>query len=277
MTLLHDGTVIRKGSSPFYKSFLSEGSDETQQSYETAPIENVTKVIEGLCATLTFTFKAVEGETLQPPPHSGPGCVFLCAEDNQVNQRLLAKILGKFGQDFVMTANGQQAVEVYKSNPDRYPVILMDLQMPVMDGMEATTLIRTFNDSQPGHRRPFILGLSAHALLPPHSPFFSWSHYDALMVKPFILGKMYEMFFGGPETNVLFLYGNLTEEEKSVYPRLVERNTTLGDDARSNAIREEVKRFESEWTDDFGQDTRYVYVKIIVKVVENGEYGQDIN
>ncbi|KAI0517410.1 hypothetical protein F5B22DRAFT_604539 [Xylaria bambusicola] len=34
-------------------------------------------------------------------------------------------MLGKFGQDFVMTENGQQAVEVYKSSPDRFPVIFM--------------------------------------------------------------------------------------------------------------------------------------------------------
>ena len=70
------------------------------------------------------------------------------------------------------------------------------------------------------------------------------------------------------------LYGSLTEEEKSVYPRPVEENTRLGDDDRSNAIKEELERFESECVCDFGDDAIYAYVKIVVKVVETGESEQ---
>lgn len=87
MSLLRDGTVIRKVSSLHHQTQTCAVPPKPPPSYETAPIENVTTVVEGLCATLTFTFKAVEGEVLQPSRHPHPGCVILCAEDNQVNQR----------------------------------------------------------------------------------------------------------------------------------------------------------------------------------------------
>ncbi|TGJ79917.1 hypothetical protein E0Z10_g8863 [Xylaria hypoxylon] len=238
MSLLRDGTVVRRYR-PQYP--IDDALSEGLSGREVATIEDVTQTVEGLNTTITFTFKAAKGEEVQPSSSrpSTTGYTILCAEDNMVNQR--------------------------KQNED--------LAMPIMDGREATSLIRAFESSQPGHRRALIVGLTAYGFYPTPSIFsVCGSGFDLLMSKPFRLRELYEMFVGGPETNIVMLYGSLTEEEKSAYPRLLENNTTLGDDPRSNAIRIELKRrMESDWVvDSRGIAVGYL-TKIIVKVVEAGE------
>ncbi|KAI0541449.1 CheY-like superfamily [Xylaria digitata] len=272
MSLLRDGTVLRR----YHNHYSTDNAlSEDLSGREVAPIENVTRVVEGLSTTITFTFKAVDGEEAQPSYPSKTGYRILVAEDNLVNQRLLGKILDKFGQDYVMTRNGQEVVEVYKSNPGSFPCIFMDLAMPVMGGREATDLIRAFESSQPSHRRALIVGMTAHQIIPPNTAINSFPNADFLLRKPVRLHELYDLFLGGPETNVAMLYGSLTEEEKSAYPRLVERDVTLGDDPRSNAIRNELERMKCDYVDSRGVVVRF-FSKIIVKVVAaRVEAGED--
>ncbi|KAI0425821.1 hypothetical protein F5Y09DRAFT_320772 [Xylaria sp. FL1042] len=125
MSLLRDGTVMRRFPPLSSSRPKDDVSSEDSLSREVAPVEDVTQVVEGLNTTITFTFKAVEGEKLRPSCRSNKGCLILCAEDNKVDQRLLAKMFGKFGQDIVLVENGEQAVSIYKSSPERFPCILM--------------------------------------------------------------------------------------------------------------------------------------------------------
>ncbi|KAI8949324.1 hypothetical protein F4801DRAFT_591197 [Xylaria longipes] len=111
--------------------------------------------------------------------------------------------------------------------------------MPVMGGREATRRIRAFESSRPGHRRAFIVGLLAHTDV--SSPLFA-DGFDILMRKPITKQQLHEMFLGGPQTNIVMLYGSLTEEEKSAYPRREILPAAVGDDPRSNAIIKELKR-----------------------------------
>lgn len=86
----------------------------------------------------------------------------LLAEDNRVNQRLAVKILEKYHHVVTVVGNGLEAVEAVKERP--FDVILMDVQMPIMGGFEATGKIREWECSQGSHRTP-IIALTAHAMM----------------------------------------------------------------------------------------------------------------
>jgi len=86
--------------------------------------------------------------------------MILVAEDNEVNQIVVEQILLEAGQDYKIVDNGQMAVDAYQEQ--RPDLILMDVSMPVMNGLEATEAVRAL-EAQSGERIP-IIGLTAHAL-----------------------------------------------------------------------------------------------------------------
>ena len=85
----------------------------------------------------------------------------LAAEDNPVNRQVLGSVLGVFGVEFEMVEDGLQAVEAWSRGA--YDVILMDVQMPQMDGVAATRAIREAERAQ-GRRHTPIVALSANAM-----------------------------------------------------------------------------------------------------------------
>ena len=90
----------------------------------------------------------------------GPGTFrVLLAEDNPDHQRIVAYILGGRGHTVDIAGNGQQAIRMADEN--RYDVILMDVKMPGMDGLEATKTIRA---KENGSRRVPIIALTAYAM-----------------------------------------------------------------------------------------------------------------
>jgi signal transduction histidine kinase len=70
------------------------------------------------------------------------GLRVLLVEDMEINREIFLAMVEDSGMEIVCAENGQEAVEVFKENPDRFDLILMDVQMPVMNGLDATRVIR---------------------------------------------------------------------------------------------------------------------------------------
>lgn len=104
-------------------------------------------------------FKQLDRDAQSPPDlrHRLDGIRVLLADDSSDNQILVSKILRMAGATVEVVANGREAVE--KARKEKYDVLLMDLQMPIMDGYEATAELRKIGFQTP------IVALTAHALI----------------------------------------------------------------------------------------------------------------
>ena|GEM_PF-3176446 len=98
------------------------------------------------------------------PSHALPfaGLRILVAEDNPVNQRVTVGQLRQLGVQAEAVSNGEEVLRVTEGIP--YPVILMDCQMPEMDGYEASRQIRA-REARSGHPRAYIIALTANAMV----------------------------------------------------------------------------------------------------------------
>jgi PAS domain S-box-containing protein len=88
-----------------------------------------------------------------------PPMSILIAEDNMINQKLIVRILKILGQEVDVTTNGKEALQAVHQK--KYDIVLMDVQMPEMDGNEATQRIRS---DVPNENQPVIIAMTAHAL-----------------------------------------------------------------------------------------------------------------
>ena len=101
----------------------------------------------------------------------------LLVEDNNINQAVAGEMLKLLGVTFDIAEDGQQAVTKIVNSP-QYDLVLMDIQMPIMDGYEATRALR-----QQGHNKLIICGLSANAMKQDHEK-AKKAGMDDYIVKP---------------------------------------------------------------------------------------------
>jgi PAS domain S-box-containing protein len=96
-----------------------------------------------------------------PPWKRQPALSLLLVEDHPINQKLAMTLLQRWGHRVTLAVNGQEGVDLFQSRP--FDLVLMDMQMPVMGGIEATRRIRTYEAGQGLARTP-ILAMTANAM-----------------------------------------------------------------------------------------------------------------
>lgn len=125
---------------------------------------------------------------------ASPHYHILIAEDNLVNQKLAVNFAGKLGHTTDLACNGLEVIE--KLENARYDVILMDLQMPEMDGVETLAVIRQAEKQLPaGSPRQPIIAMTAHAMKGDRERFLQHG-FDGYIAKPIhldMLAKEIEM------------------------------------------------------------------------------------
>ncbi len=116
---------------------------------------------------------------VRPPERPSCGLKVLLAEDHPINQRVAQRMLQKLGHEVVITADGRQALEAYESGG--FDVILMDIQMPEMDGFETLQAIRAIETGS-GRHTP-VVAMTAHAMQGDRERCFS-AGFDGYLSKP---------------------------------------------------------------------------------------------
>ncbi len=124
----------------------------------------------------------------QPAQQAERAIRVLAAEDNAMNQLVLRTLLAQAGIEPVIVSDGREAVEAWEREP--WDVILMDVQMPEMDGPTATGVIRMRERSE-GRTRTPIVALTANAMSHQISEYMQ-SGMDAFVAKPIEAQRLYE-------------------------------------------------------------------------------------
>jgi CheY-like chemotaxis protein len=141
---------------------------------------------------------------IEAPDHAGTpamaaarGLSILVAEDNEINALLMRSLLTRLGHHAVITTNGEEALESWlaaKSAGAPYDLVLMDIQMPQLDGIETAKRIRAREAGQPGRRTP-ILALTANTQVEDRYACFE-AGMDGFLIKPLDRDKLADALAG---------------------------------------------------------------------------------
>jgi CheY-like chemotaxis protein len=152
---------------------------------------------EGQGSTFTVLLAMPRGEALAPAAEqdeqptaasTSPSLRVLAADDNPTNQKVIAAVLAPLGAQVELVADGAACVEAWKRGG--YDIVLMDIHMPVMDGVEAARTIRSLEISENRKRIP-IVAVTANALVHQVEGYMA-AGMDGHVAKPIEVTKLYD-------------------------------------------------------------------------------------
>ncbi len=157
--------------------------------------EILVKSAEGVSTTFTVNLPLERLESSSKAPDPAPAVApavaagplrVLAAEDNPINQIVLRTLLGEVGIEPTVVGNGQEALEAWRSG--QWDVVLMDIQMPVMDGIAAVKSMREIEQAQGIARTP-VVAVTANAMAQQEAAYRA-AGMDAMVAKPIDLASL---------------------------------------------------------------------------------------
>lgn len=135
--------------------------------------------------------RSASAQSQQVLESNGRALQVLVAEDNEINRRVALKMLRKLGHDGVAAKDGREVLAVLDEGVDRFDVVLMDVQMPEMDGVETTQAIQErWPDAA---ERPHIIALTANAVKGDRERYLA-AGMDQYLSKPLRINELREAF-----------------------------------------------------------------------------------
>jgi osomolarity two-component system sensor histidine kinase NIK1 len=160
---------------------MKSALDLSITSYVTTPCRTI-DLVNGILPSLESRPSNISSKEIRP-------LFILLAEDNEVNQMVAMRVIEKYHHHITVVGNGQEALDEFCRG--QYDVVLMDVQMPVMGGFEATTKIRQYEKFH-GLRRTQIIALTAHAMFGDRERCIA-AGMDDYLAKPLNQMQMMEM------------------------------------------------------------------------------------
>lgn len=191
--------IVHEKLGAIFNSFIQEDSGITQKYGGTGLGLTITKKLvevlggqiqvcsdKGEGATFSFQIKLAKNTGFVPESTSEnqnelEGLRALIVEDDEISQKVASKYLQNKGVKVTVAENGKQALE--KLKVEQFDFVLMDVQMPIMNGIEATRSFKQTNQETP------VIALTASSSLPPQEK----QLFDAYITKPFDLKNFYKI------------------------------------------------------------------------------------
>jgi CheY-like chemotaxis protein len=210
-----DVALLAKAARPYATQRIVMFTPATRHELQLASVSAFTGYlvkplrVASLAARLTMTPEVLApnlaGDDLVEAPDEAEtpviaparGLSILVAEDNEINALLMRSLLSRLGHQVVITTDGEEALESWlaaKSAGTPYDLVLMDIQMPGLDGIETTKRIRVNEATQAGRRTP-ILALTANTLVEDRYACFE-AGMDGFLIKPLDREKLAEALAG---------------------------------------------------------------------------------
>jgi osomolarity two-component system sensor histidine kinase NIK1 len=177
---------------------------------------------------------ALEGRSAPVTTNHKKSFNILLAEDNEVNQKVAIKILEKYNHVVTVVSNGLEALNTIKSR--RFDVILMDVQMPIMGGFEATKEIRQYEKEQGLLRTP-IIALTAHAMLGDREKCIQ-AQMDEYLSKPLKQNLLMQTILRVASDGVTAMFNKDSRKRTAGHSREPSKQLTLPDEASGRQILE---------------------------------------